>query len=177
MALTDKQKRFCEEYVVDLNATQAAIRAGYSEKGAKVRGADLLTNVNVKSRIAELQKAISDKLDFEAIDVVREVARLAFSDVTSFLENPANEDKQEDDEDNEDNFTHGLALKKLEDLTPDQTRCIAEIRPTQWGIVYKLHSKTDALEKLMKHLGLYDKDNTQKKQDIVIEIKPNDDTD
>ena len=56
MALTPKQERFVAEYLVDLNATQAAIRAGYSAKGATVRGSELLANRNVAVAIAAGQK-------------------------------------------------------------------------------------------------------------------------
>ena len=52
--LTEKQKRFCDEYLIDCNATQAAIRAGYSENGAEVRGNELLRNSKVKAYIDEL---------------------------------------------------------------------------------------------------------------------------
>ena len=51
--LTAQQQRFCDEYLIDLNATQAAIRAGYSEKTATAQGSRLLTNVNIKSYIDE----------------------------------------------------------------------------------------------------------------------------
>ena len=54
--MTAKQKRFCDEYLIDLNATQAAIRAGYSKKTANEQGARLLTNVSVKEYIAERMK-------------------------------------------------------------------------------------------------------------------------
>ena len=49
--MNDKQLRFCEEYLIDLNATQAAIRAGYSPKTAKEQGSRLLSNANVRARI------------------------------------------------------------------------------------------------------------------------------
>jgi phage terminase small subunit len=53
MALTERQKRFVHEYMIDLNAKQAAIRAGYSERGAEVQGCQLLSNPNVAALIAE----------------------------------------------------------------------------------------------------------------------------
>ncbi len=59
--LTDKQKRFADEYLLDLNAKQAAIRAGYSEKTAKEQASRLLTNVNLKAYIAEKQKKLEEK--------------------------------------------------------------------------------------------------------------------
>lgn len=57
MALTDKQKRFCEEYLIDLNATQAAIRAGYSPKTAEQTASRLLRNVKVQEYIAKDKKS------------------------------------------------------------------------------------------------------------------------
>lgn len=58
MALNEKQKRFCDEYLIDLNATQAAIRAGYSKKTASEQSSRLLANVNVKEY---LQKRMAEK--------------------------------------------------------------------------------------------------------------------
>ncbi len=63
MALTAKQARFVEEYLIDLNATQAAIRAGYSERTANQQGARLLVNVKVAAAIAEGKKARSERLE------------------------------------------------------------------------------------------------------------------
>lgn len=62
MGLNDKQKRFCDEYLIDLNATQAAIRAGYSKKTANEQGARLLVNVSVQEYIQERQKVVSNNL-------------------------------------------------------------------------------------------------------------------
>lgn len=60
--MKEKQKRFCEEYLVDCNATQAAIRAGYSEKTARAIGQRLLTNVDIKKYIdQQLQKLKNEK--------------------------------------------------------------------------------------------------------------------
>lgn len=56
MKLTEKQKCFCEEYLIDLNATQAAIRAGYNSKTAEVQGPRLLGNVRVKEYLSDLMK-------------------------------------------------------------------------------------------------------------------------
>ena len=59
--LTPKQQRFVEEYLIDLNATQAAIRAGYSEKTAKEIGSENLTKPNIAKVIAEAQEKLSNK--------------------------------------------------------------------------------------------------------------------
>lgn len=71
MALTDKQARFVEEYLVDLNATQAAIRAGYSKASANEQGARLLVNASVCAAIAEGRKARSERTNITADDVLR----------------------------------------------------------------------------------------------------------
>lgn len=64
--LTPKQERFCQEYLIDLNATQAATRAGYSAKTANEQGARLLANVSVQSQINELKKARSQSTGINA---------------------------------------------------------------------------------------------------------------
>lgn len=71
MALTDKQQRFCEEYLIDLNATQAAIRAGYSEKTANEQGAQNL--VKLSSYISELKAEKSKELNITFEDVAKGV--------------------------------------------------------------------------------------------------------
>ena len=65
--LTPKQKRFVEEYVVDCNATQAAIRAGYSERNAGKIGPELLGKTRIAEAIAKKQKVISEKTEYDAL--------------------------------------------------------------------------------------------------------------
>jgi len=66
MALTDKQQRFVDEYLIDLNATQAAIRAGYSAKTASAQGFENLRKPDIASAIAEQQRKVSTKLELSA---------------------------------------------------------------------------------------------------------------
>lgn len=68
--MTDKQKRFCDEYLIDLNATQAAIRAGYSEKTAYSVGQRMLKNVEVKGYIAEQLERIHNEKTADAQEVI-----------------------------------------------------------------------------------------------------------
>lgn len=75
--LNERQKRFCEEYIVDLNATQAAIRAGYSEKTAASTAARLLRNVKVQKYIAQLQAERGQRLQVTQDDVIREICDIA----------------------------------------------------------------------------------------------------
>lgn len=64
--LTDKQEMFCKEYIVDMNATQAAIRAGYTEKSARVTACKMLTNANIEERITELVKERAERVLIDA---------------------------------------------------------------------------------------------------------------
>lgn len=76
MALTDKQQMFVREYLVDLNATQAAIRAGYSAKTAKQQGARLLTNVDVATALSEAQAKRAERVEIDQDYVLRQAVKL-----------------------------------------------------------------------------------------------------
>lgn len=75
MALTAKQQCFCEEYLIDLNATQAAIRAGYSEKTARQIAADNLSKANIQDCIADLKAVRSDNTKVDAAWVLTEAKK------------------------------------------------------------------------------------------------------
>ncbi len=79
--LTAKQQRFVQEYLIDLNSTQAAIRAGYNANNADVQGPRLLGNVGIAAAIAEAQAERSRRTEITADNVLRELARIGFSDV------------------------------------------------------------------------------------------------
>jgi len=77
---------FCLEYLKDLNATQAAIRAKYSVKTAKEIGCNLLTKVNVQERVQELNSKRWNEAELQGKDVINEYATIAFSDIKNYLE-------------------------------------------------------------------------------------------
>jgi len=84
--LTPKQEMFCKEYLVDLNATQAATRAGYSEKTAQEQAARLLSNVIIQAEIqARMEKRV-DRTEITQDKVLMELAILAFSDLADYLD-------------------------------------------------------------------------------------------
>ena len=83
---TNKQEMFIKEYLIDLNATQAAIRAGYSEKTASQQGERLLRNVQVSAAIQEAMNKRSNKLEITAERVLQEIAKLAFYDPRNFFD-------------------------------------------------------------------------------------------
>lgn len=77
-ALANKRhEKFCHEYIKDMNATQAAIRTGYSEKTAKMQGSRLMTNDDIKARVAELRDAYLDENIMTAKQVEYELTRIA----------------------------------------------------------------------------------------------------
>ena len=78
--LTEKQKRFCEEYLIDLTATQAAERAGYSKRTARSQGQRLLTNVDIQLYLKELMSKRSEHTGITADDVLKELKEIAFAE-------------------------------------------------------------------------------------------------
>lgn len=78
--LTEKQKRFCEEYLIDLNGTQAAVRAGYSEKSASRMAIELLNKTHVSNYLSELMKARSQRTGITADTVLEELKRIALTE-------------------------------------------------------------------------------------------------
>lgn len=85
MALTDKQEMFCREYLIDLNATQAAIRAGYSEKTARASGCENLTKPDIQNRIAELKADRNEQVSVDAAYVLRRLIEIDKMDVLDIL--------------------------------------------------------------------------------------------
>ena len=84
--LSDKQELFCLEYLKDLNATQAAIRAGYSKKTANEQGSQLLVRLSIATRVQELNSKRFNAVELQGRDVINEFALLAFSDIKNYLE-------------------------------------------------------------------------------------------
>jgi len=83
--LTDKQELFAREYLKDLNATQAAIRAGYSVKSAQEQASRLLSNVMVQSRISELKADRNEEVGIDAAYVLRRLVEIDQMDVLDIL--------------------------------------------------------------------------------------------
>ena len=84
--LTPKQQRFVEEYLIDLNATQAAIRAGYSEKTARSIGQRLLTNVDIQKAIEDAQSKRAEQTQIDAAYVLRRLVEIDQMDVLDIMD-------------------------------------------------------------------------------------------
>lgn len=85
MALNDKQEMFCREYLVDLNATQAAIRAGYSEKTARATGCENLTKPNIAERIIQLKQERNEQVGIDAAYVLKRLVEIDQMDVLDIM--------------------------------------------------------------------------------------------
>jgi len=85
MALTDKREMFCREYLIDLNATKAAIRAGYSDKTANRIAAQLLSKLDIQNRIAELKAQRNDEVGINSAYVLRRLVEIDQMDVIDIL--------------------------------------------------------------------------------------------
>lgn len=83
--LTPKQQRFCEEYVKDMNGTQAIIRAGYSEKGASVQASLLLAKIKIQDQIAILAQEITSRNGITPERILNELAMLGFSRIDDYV--------------------------------------------------------------------------------------------
>ena len=79
--LTPRQKRFVDEYLVDLNATQAAIRSGYKEHTAKEQGYDLLTRTHIKAAVADRMRSREERTQVSQDLVVKRLAKFAFESI------------------------------------------------------------------------------------------------
>ena len=152
MKLTPKQIRFVDEYLVDFNATQAAIRAGYSPKTAAAAAARLLRNVNIQAEIARRQKDLQRRTEVTQDRVVKELARVAFADATDYA---CVETLTYENEDGTVSPVQIVSPKDTDTLSDDQRAAIAGIKHGANGIEIKLHDKIKALELLGRHIGMF----------------------
>ena len=142
--LTQKQQRFCDEYLVDLNATQAALRAGYSKKTAYSIGVENLRKPEIQAEIQKRQNRLRNKLEITQEKVLRELAAIAFANGSDFAK-----------------VVNIGSLPTVEmiptdELPPEKLPAIAGIKTTQTGVEVKLHDKVKALELIGKYLSLFD---------------------
>nr|DAQ34732.1 MAG TPA: Terminase small subunit [Caudoviricetes sp.] len=141
--LTKKQQLFVDEYLIDLNATQAAIRAGYSVESARDIGCENLTKPNIQQAIAEKMAERSKRTGVNQDRVVLELAKIAFVNISDVVDTDTGE--------------------ILPNASQDDLACIESVKFKQSDNQYggsierevKVASKLKALEMLGKHLGMW----------------------
>jgi phage terminase small subunit len=149
--LTPKKRRFVDEYLCDLNATQAAIRAGYSKKTAKQIGSRLLTYVDIQEAIAKRRDRLSEKLEITAERVLKELALIGFANMQDYMR--ANAD--------------GDPVLDFSQLTREQAAALSEVTVEAFKdgrgedardvskVKFKLSDKRAALVDIGRHLGMF----------------------
>lgn len=146
--LNAKQTRFVQEYVVDLNATDAARRAGYNERSVEAIGYENLRKPQIQAAIAEIQSRRAERTEVKADRVVAELARVGFSDVRRL-------------------FNDDGSMKSVKDWPDDVAAAVSSIETLEEyegsgenrrfvGLTkkVKLWDKNKALASLMQHLGM-----------------------
>lgn len=163
--LTAKQQRFVAEYLVDLNATQAAIRAGYSQNTAKVIGCENLTKPDIQKAIQEEREKLSKRTEITQERVLQEYARIAFFDPRKMFDDDGNPLPINELDDNTAAAIAGLEVVKEFDV---------DTGVTSFTKKYKITNKLGALDSIAKHLGMFgDKAgaSTQNKNNLLDAIK------
>lgn len=141
--ITEKQKRFANEYLIDLNGTQAAIRAGYAKKNADVQAVRLLGNVRIKEYLQVKQDKLKEKTEVTQEMIINELKKIGFSDMRNFSAWGSS----------------GVRLEASSELSDGDAACVAEVSETTTkdggSIKFKLHDKVKSLELLGKTLGIF----------------------
>ena len=137
--MTKKQKRFVEEYLIDLNATQAAIRAGYKPDSAYAVGSENLRKPEIKAAVDRAMAERSKRTGINQDRILQELARIGFVRITDIVDQKTGEIK--------------------EGVSDDDLACIQSIKvkPGEFGTERetKLYDKKSVLIELGKHLGMF----------------------
>jgi len=152
--ITDKMRQFVDEYLIDMNATQAAIRAGYSEATAQEQSSQLLDRPDIRELVEQRQKDRIDRTQISQDLTVNELKTIAFSDVADFVI-----------------VKEGGVIEQrpFNELTKTQTRCIKKIKQrvmtsqsSDGAVIHQtavleleLYDKVKSLELLGRHLGIF----------------------
>lgn len=148
--LTPREDAYCREYLIDLNQTQAAIRAGYSKKTAAKIASVLMNHPRIKERILESMKQRAERLEISADSIIKELAIVAMARMGQFAD-------------------WGAAGVCLKESTEVDTRAVQSIRESDEGALsIKLHDKVRALEIMGRHFGILGELSDQDKADAYM---------
>jgi phage terminase small subunit len=152
--LTAKQERFVEQYLIEPNATQAAIRAGYSAKTAESIGHENLRKPKISEKLEKARAERAERCALSADWVVEELHKLASSNMGDYMK-PTPE---------------GTPHLDFSGLTRDQTGVISQVKVSSDGtITFRLHDRRAALVDLGRHLGIFDL-KARKPKKVKIEV-------
>lgn len=176
--LNDKRKKFCHEYILDFNGTQAAIRAGYSAKTAKEQSSQLLTKLNIQNYLAELKQNVAEESGITKKQLIDELAKIAFFDIRKIYDEENSLLNIHDFDDDSAASIAGIEVDEI--LEFNSTKGQKEL--TGYTRKVKLHNKIAAIERVSKMLGydapaknegrLVDKDGNDVKPTIILQAAP-----
>lgn len=161
--MTDAQKRFCDEYLIDLNATRA-YKVAYSsckkDETANVNGSKLLRNTKVQEYISEKQREIEKRTEVTQDIVIKELAAIAFSKASDYaklkkMKRSVPVFDGEDIVDYKEEEYIGIEFTPTNELSEEQKKALAGIKEGKFGIQVDSCDKVKALELLGKHLGMF----------------------
>lgn len=137
--VTEKQDRFCREYLIDFNGAQAAIRAGYSEKSARMIALENLTKPYIKAKIEYYKANVAEALNISALTIAKEHQKIAFANGTNL-------------------WKTWITLKDFDELSEDVKACIQEVsyktdRDGNTFVKVKLYDKQKSLDSLTAMTG------------------------
>ncbi|ULT55405.1 terminase small subunit [Neobacillus drentensis] len=152
--LTAKQQAFIKEYLIDLNSTQAAIRAGYSEATAKEIGYENLTKPHIAEAIQKAMDERSKRTEITQDRVLQELAKVGFADIKDYLsfETSLTTVGYNDKGERIIDYAHVVTLKDSETV---DGAVISEVSLKDGALKFKLHDKMKALNDIGRHLGLF----------------------
>ena len=148
--MTDKQKMFVNEYLIDFNATQAAIRAGYSKKYANRMASKNLSKIDIQKAIDAAQNKRAKKSAVTEAQVIKELSLIAFSDITDYADIEVTPSITIPGA-----YERSITMRNTADIPKDKVRVISSIKEGQCGIEIKLYDKLKALELLGRHLAMF----------------------
>jgi len=141
--LSNKQKLFCDEYLIDLNVTQAAIRSGYSNSYANKKAFLLMEKPEIKKYMDKRMKDREKRTEITQDMVLEELRKIALAKPTDFFEV---EDMGQ---------YKRVNIIATKNIPEDKVAAIASIKQGANGIEVKLHDRLRALELIGKHLGMF----------------------
>lgn len=142
--LTKKQRLFGDEYLIDLNATQAAIRAGYSVTSARDIGCKNLTNPYIKAYIEKKMAEREKRTEITQDMVLNELAKIGFANIDDYVTVEVDRRNRKI-----------VKVKPTKDIPEDKIAAISSIKQGANGIEVKTHDKVRALENIGRHLGMF----------------------
>lgn len=155
--MLEQHQRFADKYFETLNGAESARYAGFAEGTARAEACRLLDRDDVKDYLIKLRVILAEKTGISQQKVLQEIAKLAFSDIRNY-------------------YTGDDVLKPITDLDDNEAAALASVKmyqeysqgePIGINKEIKLYNKLDGLEKLARHLGLYEKDNSQSRIDLT----------